>query len=429
MNTFIYITQNKIITFITFLLLIFIIYSNAIYNDFTFDDHSHIESNLYIKSLKGIKDLTFQPAQKDDIIRSHLYRPFAYFIKFIIAKIFGIKPNYFHIANIILYSLNCFLIYLILSNLFSHNLAFLSSLLFLLHPIHTEVVASAISISELLSSTFSLTCILIIIKSFKKSNLIFLYPLFLLLAFLSKETSIITPILILIIMYLKKADLKKYTLFSLLTLIPIIIFFSLRYKVIGSFIRSPYFEFAFIDNPLTHFGLVKRLINSSYIMLKYFALLIFPINLSADYSHESIKLITSSLSIKFIASIIIHIILLSISVLYIKKCLEISFSILLFYIPLLPTSNIIFAGGALLAERFLYLSSLSICLIISFILIKLYYAFPKNKYFIFLIIISILCAYAYLTHQRNYVWKNDFTLFSADFQYKVSYFNIFLYIV
>lgn len=404
--------NNYKIILLIFLILSFLIYGNSIKNDFTFDDHSHIESNVYIRSIDGIRHLAFQPAEKGDIIRSHLYRPFAYFIKYVIFKLFGIKSSYFHIINIVLYAVNCFLIFAVLKNIFEPNLAILSSLLFLLHPIHTEVVSSAISISELLASTLGFLSFYVIIKSFEKLIFIYLYPMFFLLALLSKETAIIFPLLIVIVAYLKRASSRHYTLIIALTFIPVLIFFILRYMVIGSFIRSPNFEFVFIDNPLTYFTFSQRLINSSYIMLKYISLLIMPYNLSGDYSYKSIELISNIFSVQFIISVILHISTITAAIILLKKRFSISFAILLFYIPLLPTGNILFAGGALMAERFLYLSCLSLCIGIAYVFSKALPYFPKIKYLLFLLIILISFIYGFLTHQRNYIWKNDFTLFS-----------------
>jgi tetratricopeptide (TPR) repeat protein len=64
-----------------------------------------------------------------------------------------------------------------------------------------------------------------------------------------------------------------------------------------------------------------------------------------------------------------------------------------------------------MAERFLYLTSFSLAVVIVYFLTK--YLNEKNYLPLFLISILIIIAFSYLTFERNKEWKNNDTLYST----------------
>lgn len=394
-----------------FLVLAGTLYSNILHNEFTFDDHSHLEYNVYIRSLKGVAYIAFHPIEKGDVIRAHLYRPLSFFIEYLIIKLTGLKPVSFHIANILLYALNGFLLFLVIRELFGNSIALISSVLFMVHPIHTEVTASAISITELLAFLFEMLSLLFLLKYFLLRRNIYFASLFFLLALLSKETSIIIPPIVFLLLYYKKAARKQYFQALVFYALPLLIFFALRYHVMGSFIRSAFFEFLLLDNPLVSLPFIPRLINAIYILLREIILLVCPIHLSADYSFNAIPLLDSFFSPSFLVAFAVHAGLIFLAFILIKKQFLISFSIFIFYLSVLPTSNILFPGGSMMAERFLYFAALSVCLITARGIMALQRISPFIKKISLAIFVLIAVLFTYGTWQRNTVWKDDFTLF------------------
>ena len=89
---------------------------------------------------------------------------------------------------------------------------------------------------------------------------------------------------------------------------------------------------------------------------QHFGLLIFPYSLSFDYTHGSVPLVTSLLDPRNLSVLVMYAVLLYLAHrLLITKHLPFeAASILFILIPFIPSSNILFPVGFILAERVLY---------------------------------------------------------------------------
>src|ERR1035441_8524301 len=82
-----------------------------------------------------------------------------------------------------------------------------------------------------------------------------------------------------------------------------------------------------------------------------------------------------------------------------------------FAIALLPTANLLFPIGALMAERFLYLPSVAFAIALVALLGRL-----KNGRYTATVVTILAVLYVGRTFARNAAWNNDLTLASADVQ-------------
>jgi len=94
----------------------------------------------------------------------------------------------------------------------------------------------------------------------------------------------------------------------------------------------------------------------------------------------------------------------------------ISFSIIWFFITILPVSNII-PQGNIFAERYLYLPSVGFCtgiaLLLSWLLKKdVKTRFLNYKKTVYVLFFLLIIALGRITYERNKVWYNDFTLWT-----------------
>lgn len=105
----------------------------------------------------------------------------------------------FHAVNIILYAILCILIIPTVeallnkkkANEFKTHTAFLTSLLFTVHPIHTESVAALVGRADILSSISYLIALMLYQKIVIKKSFYILVVIFVIfLAVLCKETAI-----------------------------------------------------------------------------------------------------------------------------------------------------------------------------------------------------------------------------------------------
>ncbi|KXK42752.1 MAG: hypothetical protein UZ11_BCD004001132 [Bacteroidetes bacterium OLB11] len=128
-------------------------------------DNANFEQNIWDTNQNGIEDPS-EDINKDGLFNDKDFR----------SKGFGMR----HINNVLLYIASVSFLFLFLSNVvFKKNklLAFIISLLFLAHPIHTEVVANVKSRDEIMSFLFMMLSLLLahkyaIQKNFKFFNFI-----------------------------------------------------------------------------------------------------------------------------------------------------------------------------------------------------------------------------------------------------------------
>ena len=88
-----------------------------------------------------------------------------------------------------------------------------------------------------------------------------------------------------------------------------------------------------------------------------------------------------------------------------------SFSIILFLIPLTLVSNIIFPVGAFMSERFVYVSSIGFVIGIAWFCVTY---LPKIKLTPALILLPVIFLFSWKTIDRNKAWKDGETIISTD---------------
>lgn len=173
----------------------FLLYANTIGNDYCLDDEFVTNKNPQIaKGMSGIPEI-FTSFYQEKQGFTYGYRPIVKASFAIEYSLFGWNPNVSHGINALLYALLIGVVFLVSRRLFCKQpplFAVICTLIFLAHPLHTEVVASLKNRDELLSALFGFTALLFILKSaeVKKVLYISLGALFMLLALLSKMSSL-----------------------------------------------------------------------------------------------------------------------------------------------------------------------------------------------------------------------------------------------
>jgi len=452
------------------LIIIFIFtfaaYYNSLFNNFTYDDKFIITQNYEFQNIHKIKSLFNNSyfAYSQELS----YRPLVTFSYLIDYVFFGLKPFFFHLMNLLLHLIATLLLYVFVkqwivgetymrpplsfvaptllsgkftpekdSGLQSASKSFLDSrfrgndtliphyqlipfflaLLFGVLTIHTENVCSVAYREDLLMTIFFLLAMIFAMISldkersdhlcsttiFNKSNCLNYFVNILsgtmyFFALLSKESALSFLLFILIYhLSIYRIKFNKLLINYLPHILITIIYFFIRFVLMKNLMESQ-----LLDNQ-NHLQLI---LVTPYILIKYILTTLIPIDLSANYS---LNFQDKLLLYKIILSYLIIVLLLIISILIIRKEKIISFSILLFFCLLLPVANI-FPLANPLAERYLYLPSISFCLFISYILICRF-----KKVGIYILILLIILNFI-LTIKRNKVWKNDLTLWTSEIQ-------------
>ncbi len=406
-------TKN-ILVIITIIILTSLSYFNTLNNSFVYDDNTYVVENRQIRSASNIPK-AFISSYPPDSKGQGLYRPMVTISYIFDYAIWGLNPKGFHLANIIFHILTSIIAYLLALEIIKTRWpSAVVGIVFALHPVHTEAVTWVVGRAEVMAGLFYFLSFLLYIKDGESASLknrLFIASIVsYFLALLSKEIAITLPILLFVYDYFfvqrqKSTEIiellkRRYLYFIILTFIYIII----RFAVLGSFGPQKNLSFA------ADAGFYERLLTIIVVIGYYIRLLFLPFNLTVDYVFPKI----ASIGLPVIIYGGVLLVSIAIAVLLYKRSKRLSFSILIFFVTILPVSNIM-PIGELIAERFLYIPLISFALLIGISADYFFIRFPSRFLRIIISIPLILLAlfYSLLTISRNYDWRDAFTLWKA----------------
>ena len=367
----------RLILFSIITVLPVLIYLNSLKNTFVYDDYLTITNNHFIREWRYLSALF---NQKYFAVSNELtYRPVVTLSYFVDYAIWQLRPCGYHLTNLIIHTLNVYLVYFTAYLLFKNRItAFISCLLFSIHPIFSEAVNAVSYREDLLSASFLLVAFILFIKHTKSTNrryFIIWYTLSLLtylLAMLSKETAFVLPFLIL------SYDLifQKNHILNFHNRIRRLVANYAGYIAIGGFYL--FLRFYLFHHPGESVGYPGNSVFVNFIMMTkvlgyYVKLFFIPAPLNADYI---VPLTFSPADAAFIISIIL---LITTAILLVKKCRLSSiwtFSTIWFFVTLLPVLNIIPINN-IMAERYLYIPGIGFIMLFGSLLTQ---KFPQSRF-------------------------------------------------
>lgn len=369
---------------------------------FIYDDIDLIVKNKNINNLSPafIKD-SFINKDVYNVAIGEIYRPFYIILYAIEYQLWNLNPIGYHAVNALLNATNALIAYLLLCNLLCNKkLSLLGALVFAVHPVHTENVAWIKETTTLLSSFFLFSAIFYYMRYRKfKTNLSLTASILLFIfSLLSKETSIVFPLLIVTIdiYLLRQTDLRMKWLPWIPFFFISIIFLWVRTTVLGQVAQSNYYSGGTLWT--TFFTMFR-------VVAYYLKLLFFPIELCGDYYQYQLS---ANFDMSVAASAGLLAMLLISALWQARKNPLVPLGIGFFIITLLPVLNII-PVKILMAERFLYLPSFGLILSV-FALVDTLSREHRAKW-VLLVSISIVL-FSILTYKRNFVWQNQSSFWS-----------------
>jgi len=408
-----------------------IVYANTLKNGFVLDDFTVIKENAIVrKGISAIPEILSTPYRRGYFITSNdLYRPLSLVMFATEYEIWGLNPTPNHLINILLFAGCVVLLFLFLDSLFERKktgIAFIATLIFALHPIHTEVVANIKSRDELLCFFFSFLSLNVFLKYIASGKIgqLVIGAFCFFLALLSKETVITFLAVIPMIFFFYRNENKKRSIYiSIFSAVAAIIFLFIRSSVLDFYHANEIATIKAIDNALAMKDLAtdSRFATAILIMGYYVKLFFIPYPLISDYSLNSIPFVHFSDSIVLL-SLAFYIFLIVFGVVRVIKYPKdpIAFAILFFLITISLFSNIFFLIGTTMGERLMFFPSLGFCLAIAFLIEKVAgrntdtgIALLKNKK-VLAVIIPVSVVFIILTINRNSDWLSNYSLYTAD---------------
>lgn len=441
--------QNHFLQRIAVFLIAFGLYANTIEHDYVLEDKVVITENDYItEGFEGIGKIishnTYQAFLDDhDKEQQEIngqYRPLSVITFAIEYEYFEFNPKVGHFINVLLYALTAILLLITLQRMFYKRLdpkdvylmPFIATLVFICHPVHTEVVANIKERDELLSFFFIISTIYFLLlgadkKPVIKGLLIFPIMISFLLALLAKETAIVLVLVIPLVLYCF-TNLRKREF--ILLAIPFWIF------LYGFIQIQEFFSIDDLNNevlnplqfPLAGASLVEKYSTIIYSLGKYLQILLIPHPLSHDYSFNQLT-IKTWYNWQVIVSALLFLIGTATSIYsIIKKRSIMGFGFLFFISTLIALSlisDLLYPTSSLVIERFLYLPSLGFAIGFTFLLHSIAMRFISSHQdkglWIFKVIgyvvLGLCTIYVAKTVTRNQIWKDNFTLYKHDVQH------------
>jgi hypothetical protein len=418
---------------LTFLLglISLLVYANTFKNGFVLDDNNVIlQNSIVTKGASAIPEILHTPYRRGYYVYSNdLYRPLSLVVFAIEYSFFEKAPLPYHVFNILIFAGCVILLFLFFDQLFERKrtaVAFIASLLFALHPIHTEVVANIKSCDELLCFFFVFLSLNIFIKYAQEGTIIqlLLGGCFYFLSLFSKETTITFLAIIPLIFFFYLNNNRTRSMFiSVTVLISSAVFLAIRFYVLNLYDANHITAVNFIDNQLSlsTLSVSSRLATAVLIMGYYVKLLFIPYPLLCNYAYNTIPFVTFS-SHAVLISIAIYIFLGVFGIRQLSKVPKspYAFAVLFYLMTMSLFSNTIFLIGTVMGERLLFLGSAGFCLMAALLLEKLTattnydtLTILKNKK-VLSVIIPLSIIYAIVTINRNADWIDNRTLYTTD---------------
>ncbi|MEX2596990.1 MAG: tetratricopeptide repeat protein [Salibacteraceae bacterium] len=411
------ITNHKLFIFIPGIMG-FLLYLTSVNHDFVLDDKLVLTNNKFVQEgISSIPDLfttNYANGHKEDGFNDGLYRPLS-LVTFAIEKsVFGLNPSVSHFIQALLYGLLLIGLMLWLNAFFEdkRSWAFWISVLFALHPIHTEVVANLKGRDELLALLFFVFAAWQFVKwcsshnpsSFRNTLLLYFLALF------SKESAV-TFIAVFPMIYWYKVPLEqhKWKWTSIIAL-PVVMFLGIRQYVLHQMGPVDSGVTGILQNVLTTSdSFTERIATAAHIQALYLEKLVMPFNLSHDYSYNAIPLVDlSNPSALIWGSVLIVLIVIGVKALLKREIL--GFGLLFYFVTISVVANVFILIGALAADRFVFTPSLGYIIAI----VSLIGSLSILKKYSNLIFGTVALIYLGLSLNRIPDWKNNYTLFTTD---------------
>jgi hypothetical protein len=442
---------------IVFGLLGFLLYSYSLNCEYVLDDQIVYTDNKFVQQgFGGIKDILGKETfvgyfgEQKDLITGARYRPLS-LITFAVEHNFFKQPQYAddertklkknkhgqdlylappavgHFNNIIMYILSTLLLFRVLSMLFPteedkpwyFTVPFLVSLLFLLHPIHTEAVANIKGRDEILAFIGSFAAMFYVLKwreNGSSGNLLAAATSFF-FGLLAKENAITFLAVIPITQYVffSREDNLRGLLKPLYVLLGVfVLYLGIRYRVIGYFFGTGKEITDILNNPFYGMTWSERMATVFYTLGLYIKLLFYPLHLAHDYYPYQIPKMNWSMW-PSIVSLLGYVAMGVFAIAGLLRKNIFAYCAAFYLATLSIVSNVFFSVGTFMNERFVYLSSVGFCLMIGYFLVKVLPSWlpsgQKKLNLVSVVLLSLLAiGYGARTVMRVPDWKSALSL-------------------
>lgn len=387
-------------------------YANSVPNGFAYDDTTILEQNAVVTGgdVLGAFAIPYWP---NALGGAGLYRPVTIATFAAEWAVWGDVPQAFHMVNVVLHALVSLLGFVLLLQFVAPVYAALGGAVFAVHPLHVEAVANVVGRGELLAAFFVLVACLIHLRemggtagrALRWAGLVLLY----LVGLGAKEMAVTLPGLLVLLTCGRhgwaegiRRSAREWPLYLLFTL-ALIAYLVVRGHVLGSVIGelpAPY---------LGDLSTGHRLLTAVSVWPQYLRLLVFPLDLVADYG-PAVLVPTRSVDTDVLLGGLMGVLSAWLVVRSRRVAPCVALGVLWFCLATLPVSNLFFPIGVLLAERTLYLPSLGLSFALAGGVAWSVAEHPRSLRWISVVAVTGLVLLLSRTVSRNPSWMSTFAV-------------------
>lgn len=388
-------------------------FANSAFNGFAYDDDAIILQHPVVTE-GGVVDALTSPYWPAVVSGTGLYRPVTLSSFALEWRLWNGHPAGFHLVNLAVHAAVSLLVFLLILEVSATLPALVGGALFAAHPVHSEAVANVVGRAELYCALFVLGACLLFWKGrglsppLRAARLLGIGALYI-MGLGSKEMAATLPALLVLLALVGnhtvratdrvRTDLPVF----LLTGVLLVAFLGARFLALGSVLG---------DGPApTLMGLSagQRVLTSLAVWPQYFRLLVFPLDLVADYAPAVLfpaltwgpdVILGLLMTLGAVAAVIF---------LWPRERL-VAFGIAWFGIAILPVSNLLFPAGVLLAERTLYLPSVGLAFVAAGVVSWTVRESRASLGMVLLTATVVCSAFMVRTVLRNPSWMSSFTV-------------------
>jgi tetratricopeptide (TPR) repeat protein len=392
------------------LLTVWFAYSNSFRAPFLLDNDGIILQDTRIHAVTPVALHRILNGQYWPTANSGLYRPLDTLSFLFNYAVLGDGPDPFgyHCLNFLLHAINIVLVYLLGLALFERkeHAAALSAL-WGLHPVLTESVTNIVGRADLLAAfgvLASLCCHRRALQSagLRRAAWLAAIALASAIGIFSKESAIAVLAVFAIYDFLFAREttwarrLASYGAAAL----PCLIYLYVRSQVLAG---SSYQATSFTDNPLLGAGFWTARLTAVDVLGRYFGLLLWPAQLSWDYSYNAVPLVTW----KALPALLGLLCAAFAALRWWRTQKPLAFGIAFLFATLIPTANLLLLIGAIMAERFLYLPAVGFAVVVVWATDRAAVRLTGDRtLYLYATLAVVLLCLAGRTYARNADWSD-----------------------
>ncbi len=398
-----------------------LVYANSLRNDFAYDDVHIVQENPDIRSLETLPRALIEPYWPGEFGRQlGLWRPTTTAVVGLEYAVAGEDALLYHAVNVFAHALTTALVVLVLAELMGLGAAFAGGLVFAVHPVHVEAVANVIGIAELLPAALCLLALLIHLRGPERTGwgralaMGGLYAV----AFGAKESAVTLPGVLFLVDAARRrigfGELPDYVrrrwrAYAVMVVVAAAML-AVRLRILGT-----------VAHPFSPLGAelleqIPRIWTLAEVWSHYVRLLVFPMDLSSDYSPDVIPISIGWHAANLVGVVLALGILLGALVAWRRPEMgrgrstarAVAFGVVWFVITISPVANVLFLSGVLLAERNLYFPSVGFVAVLGWLVVRLSRERPRVAVAMVAVVVSLM---GWRTWERNPTWRDNSSVF------------------